>query len=87
MALNCKTPQDVIKLLKERELKYVDLRFTDPKGKWQHLTMTSEFVDDDAFHDGIMFDGSSIARSTMPSSTTSSSFTFGRKSTTYSAPR
>ncbi len=61
MALNCKTPQDVIKLLKERELKYVDLRFTDPKGKWQHLTMTSEFVDDDAFHDGIMFDGSSIA--------------------------
>jgi glutamine synthetase len=40
---------------------FVDLRFTDPRGKWQHLTMTAEFIDDDAFADGIMFDGSSIA--------------------------
>jgi glutamine synthetase len=61
MALNCKTPADVLKVLKESDVNYVDLRFTDPRGKWQHLTMTSEFIDDDAFADGIMFDGSSIA--------------------------
>jgi len=61
MTLNCKTPEDVIKLLKDEDIPFVDLRFTDPRGKWQHLTMTSSFVDDDAFADGIMFDGSSIA--------------------------
>ncbi len=61
MSLNCKTPADVLKVVKENEINYVDLRFTDPRGKWQHLTMTSEFVDEDAFADGIMFDGSSIA--------------------------
>ena len=61
MALNCKTPADVLNVLKESDVNYVDLRFTDPRGKWQHLTMTSEFIDDDAFADGIMFDGSSIA--------------------------
>ncbi len=61
MSLNCKTPADVIKLLKDNEIDYVDLRFTDPRGKWQHLTMVTDFVDEDAFADGIMFDGSSIA--------------------------
>lgn len=61
MSLNCKTSDDVIKLLKDEGIEYVDLRFTDPRGKWQHLTMCSEFVDEDAFNDGIMFDGSSIA--------------------------
>jgi len=61
MTLNCKTPSDVLKVIKENDIKYVDLRFTDPRGKWQHLTMTSEFIDEDAFADGIMFDGSSIA--------------------------
>ena len=61
MALNCKTPADVLKMIKESDVNFVDLRFTDPRGKWQHLTMTAEFIDDDAFADGIMFDGSSIA--------------------------
>ena len=61
MPLNCKTPADVLQVVKENEVHYVDLRFTDPRGKWQHLTMTSDFVDEDAFTDGIMFDGSSIA--------------------------
>ncbi len=61
MALNCKTPADVLKVVKDNEINYIDLRFTDPRGKWQHLTMTSDFVDEDAFADGIMFDGSSIA--------------------------
>ena len=61
MSLNCKSANDVLKVIKESEVKYVDLRFTDPRGKWQHLTMTSPFIDEAAFTDGIMFDGSSIA--------------------------
>ncbi len=61
MTLNCKTPEDVLKVLKEQDIPFVDLRFTDPRGKWQHLTMCSNFIDDESFEDGIMFDGSSIA--------------------------
>ncbi len=61
MTLKCTSPADVFKCLKDNEIKFVDLRFTDPRGKWQHLTMTSEFIDDASFVDGIMFDGSSIA--------------------------
>ena len=61
MSLNCKTPADVLKVLKDDDINFVDLRFTDPRGKWQHLTMTTEFIDDDSFTDGVMFDGSSIA--------------------------
>jgi glutamine synthetase len=61
MTLNCKTADDVIKLVKDESIEYVDLRFTDPRGKWHHLTMCSDFVDEDAFVDGIMFDGSSIS--------------------------
>ena len=44
MAVNCKTPADVLQVIKENEVKYVDLRFTDPRGKWQHLTITAEFI-------------------------------------------
>ncbi len=61
MSLNLKTATEVVKFLADNEINFVDLRFTDPRGKWQHLTMTTEFVDEDAFEDGIMFDGSSIA--------------------------
>ncbi len=61
MTLNCKTPEDVLNYVKENDIKYIDLRFTDPRGKWQHLTMCSPFVDQDAFSEGLMFDGSSIA--------------------------
>ncbi|MDC0074760.1 type I glutamate--ammonia ligase [Alphaproteobacteria bacterium] len=51
----------VLKMIKEKEINYVDLRFTDPRGKWQHLGMSSSVIDEDTFSDGIMFDGSSIA--------------------------
>jgi len=57
-------PKDIKKihdLLKEHDAKYVDLRFTDPRGKWQHLTQHVSTMDEAAFTDGIMFDGSSIA--------------------------
>ncbi len=60
MSLDCKTPGDALTFIKENDISYVDLRFSDPRGKWQHLTMCSEFVDEAAFEDGIMFDGSSI---------------------------
>ncbi|MEE8351856.1 MAG: type I glutamate--ammonia ligase [Rhodospirillales bacterium] len=61
MSLDCKKPEDILKKLKDDGIEFVDLRFTDPRGKWQHLTMTSGFIDEDSFTDGIMFDGSSIA--------------------------
>jgi glutamine synthetase len=51
----------VLQTVKEKEVKFVDLRFTDPRGKWQHLTMDLGLVDEDLLTDGTMFDGSSIA--------------------------
>jgi glutamine synthetase len=55
------TPADVIKLIKEKEATYCDLRFTDTRGKEQHITIPTRLVDEDFFVDGKMFDGSSIA--------------------------
>ncbi len=54
-------PADVLKRIKDEEIEWVDLRFTDPKGKWQHLTMCSGVIGEDELTDGLMFDGSSIA--------------------------
>ncbi len=54
-------PKNIMEMIKEKEIEWVDLRFTDPKGKWQHLTMCSVAVDEDQLADGFMFDGSSIA--------------------------
>jgi glutamine synthetase len=54
-------PKDIVKMIEENEIEWVDLRFTDPKGKWQHLTMTAALIDEDQLEDGLMFDGSSIA--------------------------
>jgi len=51
----------ILSRIKDEEIEWVDLRFTDPKGKWQHLTMASGVVDEDNLTDGFMFDGSSIA--------------------------
>jgi len=51
----------VLNTIKEQDIRFVDLRFTDPRGKLQHLTMDAGIIDEDAFADGIMFDGSSIA--------------------------
>ncbi|WP_077147682.1 type I glutamate--ammonia ligase [Sphingopyxis sp. KK2] len=53
-------PKDIIARIKENDIEWVDLRFTDPKGKWQHLTMCAGVIDEDALEDGLMFDGSSI---------------------------
>ena len=53
-------PADVLKMIKDQEIEWVDLRFTDPKGKWQHLTMCAGVISEDELTDGFMFDGSSI---------------------------
>jgi glutamine synthetase len=52
---------DVMKMLKDNEVKFVDLRFTDTRGKEQHVTLPAHTVNEDMFTDGKMFDGSSIA--------------------------
>ena len=54
-------PSNVQKMIKENEAKFVDLRFTDTRGKEQHVSMPINVVDDDFFTEGKMFDGSSIA--------------------------
>src|ERR1700754_346251 len=51
----------VMDMIKEHDVKYVDFRFTDPRGKWHHLAQAVVTVDEDMLTEGVMFDGSSIA--------------------------
>ncbi|MDM8564401.1 glutamate--ammonia ligase [Candidatus Halobeggiatoa sp. HSG11] len=53
--------ENVLDMIKEHNVSFVDLRFTDTKGKEQHVTVRANTVDGDFFIDGKMFDGSSIA--------------------------
>jgi glutamine synthetase len=55
------TANDIQALIKEKEVAYVDVRFTDIRGKLQHVTFDIDMVDEDFLTDGTMFDGSSIA--------------------------
>ncbi|MDJ0932335.1 type I glutamate--ammonia ligase [Breoghania sp.] len=55
------TANDVLKTIKDKDVKFLDLHFTDPRGKMQHVTMDCSLVDEDMFAEGVMFDGSSIA--------------------------
>ena len=50
----------VLKMIKDQGVKYVSFRFTDPRGKWQHLSYHVHSVDEDLLNTGVMFDGSSI---------------------------
>ena len=52
---------DVLKTIAEEDVQYVDIRFTDPRGKLQHVTVLADQVDEDFLDEGFMFDGSSIA--------------------------
>ena len=54
------TANDILKKIKDEGIKYVDLRFTDPRGKLQHVTFDQTMIDEDIFEEGTMFDGSSI---------------------------
>ena len=55
------TAADILKRIKDENIKYVDLRFTDMRGKLQHVTFDQTMINEDIFEEGTMFDGSSIA--------------------------
>src|ERR1700752_798911 len=55
------TAKDVMQMIKDNDVKYVDFRFTDPRGKWQHVTFDVSLIEEETFTEGQMFDGSSIA--------------------------
>lgn len=62
--MSAKSPlstKDVLRLISDNDVKFVDLRFTDTKGKEQHISIGAATVDDDFMQEGKMFDGSSIA--------------------------
>ena len=53
--------QKIMEMIKEHDITYVDLRFTDPRGKMQHVTQHIDTIDEETLAEGFMFDGSSIA--------------------------
>src|SRR3970040_2194617 len=55
------TPDDVLKMIKDKEVKFVDIRFTDTRGKEPHVSVPAKQFTKDKFTDGHAFDGSSIA--------------------------
>jgi len=55
------TPKKIMEMIKQHDVKYVDLRFTDPRGKWHHLSQSVRTVDEESLVEGFMMDGSSIA--------------------------
>ncbi|MCA3217873.1 MAG: type I glutamate--ammonia ligase [Burkholderiales bacterium] len=55
------TPKEVMKMIADNEVKFVDLRFTDTKGKEQHVSVPAKAFDADKFEHGHAFDGSSIS--------------------------
>ena len=46
--------KDVLKLIKDEDVAYVDIRFTDPRGKMQHVTVVADLVDEDSFRSGFI---------------------------------
>ena len=55
-----KTPQDVLRQIKDEGIELIDLKFTDLHGKWQHLTVCTDLLEEESFTEGLAFDGSSI---------------------------
>ena len=51
---------DVMNMIKEKDVKFVDFRFTDTQGKEQHVSVPAHTIDEDVLAEGKMFDGSSI---------------------------
>lgn len=56
----CRTPQDVLDFAKEQKVEFVDLKFMDLPGLWQHFTVPVSHLTEEAFTEGFGFDGSSI---------------------------
>ncbi len=55
-----KTPKEVLALIKDKDVKFVDIKFIDVPGTWQHFTMPAHRFEEDVFTDGLPFDGSSV---------------------------
>jgi glutamine synthetase len=60
MAYDCKTPEDVLRVVKDDEVEMIDLRFADLPGLWQHFSVPPSALEADSFTSGVGFDGSSI---------------------------
>ena len=60
MSYNLKTPEDVLKIVRDEAIEMIDLRFTDLPGLWQHFSIPPRALDAGCFTDGVGFDGSSI---------------------------
>ncbi|MBO1347028.1 MAG: type I glutamate--ammonia ligase [Hormoscilla sp. GUM202] len=54
------TAQEVLKMIQDQDIKIIDLKFIDMPGIWQHCSFYRDLIDEDAFTDGVAFDGSSI---------------------------
>lgn len=54
------TPQDVLKMIQEQNIKIIDLKFIDTPGIWQHCSFYYDQIDENSFIEGVAFDGSSI---------------------------
>jgi glutamine synthetase len=60
MQHQCKSPEDLLKTIKDEKIEMIDLRFTDIPGLWQHFSVPPRALDENAIVDGVGFDGSSI---------------------------
>ena len=60
MKFNCATPEELLKKIKDLNIKMVDLRFTDMPGTTHHITIPIKFLEKDLFINGVGFDGSSV---------------------------
>ncbi len=54
------TPQEVLQMVRDRDIKMIDLKFIDMPGVWQHCSFYQNQIDESSFVDGVPFDGSSI---------------------------
>ena len=59
-ATDCKTPGDVLNLIKDKNVDIIDYKFMDFPGLWQHFSVPATELEEDTFSDGVGFDGSSI---------------------------
>src|SRR6478735_2045922 len=60
MAYTCESSDDVLKVVKDKDIVMIDLRFTDLPGLWQHFSVPAGALDHNSFAEGVGFDGSSI---------------------------
>ena len=56
------TAAEVLKTIRDNDVRYVDFRFTDPRGKWQHVTFDVSLIDEEIFDEGTMFDAELLGK-------------------------